>query len=142
MQPTPDSPSAGLVIQKKRHLICGPGWAGLFRCERPGSTIDVIVRNGQMFHRISERGLSAEYAVAYQIGSGKAGHGYIVQQGEYLIQSPAAWYNPQRWDVAPGFVSSRLLDFDRGMIETCLYCHAGESRFSEEGRRFVGAKLT
>jgi hypothetical protein len=116
--------------------------AGRILHERSGSTIDVTVRNGQMFHRISERGLSAEYAVAYQIGSGKSGHGYIVQQGEYLIQSPAAWYNPQGWDVAPGFVSSRLLDFDRVMIETCLYCHAGESRFSEDGRRFVGAQLS
>jgi hypothetical protein len=110
--------------------------------ERSGSTIDVAVRDGRMFHRLSERGLTAEYPVAYQIGSGKAGRGYIVQVGDYLIQSPAAWYNPHGWDVAPGFVPSRLLDFDRVMIETCLFCHAGEARFSEDGRRFVGSALT
>ena len=109
---------------------------------RSGSTIDVTVRNGRMFHRLSERGLTAEYPVAYQIGSGKAGRGYIVQVGDYLIQSPAAWYNPHGWDVAPGFVPSRLLDFDRVMIETCLFCHAGGARFSEDGRRFVGSTLT
>jgi hypothetical protein len=87
---------------------------------RSGSTIDVTVRNGRMFHRLSEHGLTAEYPVAYQIGSGKAGRGYIVQLGDYLIQSPAAWYNPHGWDVAPGFVPARLLDFDRVMIETCV----------------------
>ena len=110
--------------------------------ERSGSTIDVTARNGRMFHRISERGLTAEYPVAYEIGSGKAGRGYIIQVGDYLIQSPAAWYNPHGWDVAPGFVPSRLLDFDRVMIETCLFCHASEARFSEDGRRFVGSALT
>jgi hypothetical protein len=110
--------------------------------EPSGSSIDVTVRNGRMFHRISERGFTAEYPVAYQIGSGKAGRGYIIQVGDYLIQSPAAWYNPHGWDVAPGFVPSRLLDFDRVMIETCLFCHAGEARFSEDSRRFVGSTLS
>jgi tetratricopeptide (TPR) repeat protein len=109
---------------------------------RSGSTIDVAVRNGRMFHNLSERGLTAEYPVAYQIGSGKAGHGYIVQAGDYLIQSPAAWYNPLGWDVAPGFVPTRLLDFDRVITETCLFCHAGEAQFSEDGRRFAGPAPT
>ena len=118
-------------------LPAAPLAGGQILHTRSGSTIDVAVRNGRMFHNLSERGLTAEYPVAYQIGSGKAGHGYIVQAGDYLIQSPAAWYNPHGWDVAPGFVPAGLLDFDRVISETCLFCHAGEAQFSEDGRRFA-----
>ena len=110
--------------------------------EPSGSILDVVVQNGRMVHSLTERGLTAQYPVAYQIGSGKAGRGYLIQAGDYLIQSPAAWYNPHGWDVAPGFVSAQLLDFDRVIVETCLFCHAGEARFSEDGRRFLGPAPT
>jgi len=122
----------------KSLLPAAPVEGGQILHNRSGSRIDVIVQGGRMFHRLTEAGLTAEYPIAYQIGSGKAGRGYIARVGDYLIQSPAAWYNPQGWDVAPGFVAARLLDFDRIITETCLFCHADTARFAEDGRRFVG----
>src|SRR5260370_30458313 len=58
-----------------------------------------------MFHVLSERGLTAEYEVAYQIGSGTKGRTYAVQVGHYLLESPLSWYAGSVWDVSPGFES-------------------------------------
>ena len=83
-------------------LPAAPVAGGRILHNRSGSRIDVIVQDGRMFHRLTEAGLTAEYPIAYQFGSGKAGRGYIAQAGDYLIQSPAAWYNPQGWMLRQG----------------------------------------
>ena len=89
-----------------------------------------------MFHVLSERGLTAEYPVAYQIGSGIKGRTYAVQVGDYLLESPLSWYQGSAWDVSPGFESMQLLDFDRPITANCLFCHAGRAKFSDaDGRR-------
>ena len=62
-----------------------------------------------MFDVLSERGLTAEYEVAYQIGSGTKGRTYAVQVGRYLLESPLSWYASSAWDVSPGFESSHCL---------------------------------
>lgn len=123
-------------------LPAAPIAGGQIFHKRSESRIDVSVRDGRMVQRLSEAGLTAEYPMAYQIGSGKAGRGYIAHIGDYLIQSPAGWYNGQGWDVAPGFVASRFLDFDRVIDDDCLYCHANAAQFDESGRRFTGSALT
>jgi len=90
----------------------------------------------QMIHRISESGLIAEYSIAYQIGSGRRGRTYAVRIGDYLEESPISWYDGHGWDVSPGFESLKLLDADRPITSTCLFCHAGQSKFADEdGRR-------
>ena len=48
------------------------------------SVLSAEYREGRMFHVLSERGLTAEYEVAYQIGSGTKGRTYAVQVGRYL----------------------------------------------------------
>ena len=48
--------------------------AGRALHQRSGSTIDVAQRAGRMFHRLSERGLTAEYEIRYQIGAGILAH--------------------------------------------------------------------
>src|SRR5229473_6422824 len=47
-------------------LPAAPLAGGQILHTRSGSTIDVAVRNGRMFHNLSERGLTAEFA---QVGS-------------------------------------------------------------------------
>lgn len=95
-----------------------------------------------MFHRISERGPTAEYQVKYQLGSGKAGHAYLVPVDDYLIQSPVG-YSQQGWDVAPSFANKPLLDFDSPVDARCLFCHADNAKFADiDGRRLSGVPIT
>ena len=83
-----------------------------------------------------ERGLTAGYEVAYQIGSGTKGRTYAVQVGRYLLESPLSWYASSAWDVSPGFESLPLLDFDRPITANCLFCHAGRVKFDDaDGKR-------
>jgi hypothetical protein len=100
--------------------------------------MSVEYRAGRMFHVLSERGLTAEYPVAYQIGSGTKGRTYAVQVGDYLLESPLSWYKSSGWDVSPGFESMQLLDFDRPITANCVFCHSGKVRFSDsDGRRIL-----
>ena len=100
------------------------------------SVLSADYREGRMFHVLSERGLTAEYEVAYQIGSGTKGRTYVAQVGRYLLESPLSWYASSGWDVSPGFESLPLLDFDRPITANCLFCHAGRAKFDDaDGRR-------
>ena len=108
-----------------------------------GSVITISERDGRMIHTLSERGLDAEYPVAYQVGSGKLGYTYMVRIGDYLLESPVSWYRPHGWDVSPGYESKKLLDFDRVMESTCLFCHTDRAVFTDaDGRRVSGDPLT
>jgi len=107
-----------------------------------GSVLSSETRNGRMFHVLSERGLTAEYAVAYQIGSGIKGRTFAVQVGDYLFESPLSWFKASGWDVSPGYESMQLLDFDRAVTSNCLFCHSGKPRFSDaDGRRLGSARI-
>ncbi len=96
-----------------------------------------------MVHRLAERGLTAGYQIAYQIGSGARGRTYVAQVHEYLLESPASWYQGRGWDISPGYEMMQLIDFDRPVTETCLFCHAGQAKFSDaDGRRLAGSPVT
>lgn len=96
-------------------------------------------RGQHMIHRISEKGITAEYEIAYQIGSGKRGRTYAVRIGDYLEESPISWYNGHGWDVSPGFEALHLLDADRPITSTCLFCHADQPKFADEDGRRLGS---
>jgi predicted CXXCH cytochrome family protein len=102
-----------------------------------GSEVWIEVRHGQMTHRLSERGLTAEYPVAYQVGYGVRGKSYLVNVGDYLLESPVSWYRDHGWDISPGYEGLRLIDFDRPVTETCLFCHANAARFTDADQRRV-----
>jgi predicted CXXCH cytochrome family protein len=108
-----------------------------------GSVITIEQRGPQMVHTLTEHGLTAEYPVAYQIGSGKIGYTYLVRIGDYLFESPASWYRSHGWDTSPGYQRMPDLDFDRLVDSACLFCHADRAEFTGvEGRRYSGRQLT
>lgn len=108
-----------------------------------GSLITIDDRGGRMVHRLVERGIAAEYPIAYQIGAGKKGRTYVIRIGDYLLESPASWYRGHGWDVSPGYESLALIDFDRPITEECLFCHAGQAKFSDpDVRRLANQPLT
>jgi len=110
--------------------------------EESQSTIAVEFKNGRMIHRLVERGLSAEYPIAYQIGSGRRGRTFAAQIGSYLLESPVSWYRERGWDVSPGYEKLQLIDFDRPVTDNCLFCHAGEAKFSDaDGRKLAASNV-
>jgi predicted CXXCH cytochrome family protein len=111
--------------------------------ERSHSVITTEERNGKMIHMLSENGLTAEYPLRYQIGGGLMGSSFLVEMGSYLFESPASWFNSYGWDISPGYAPAPLIDFDRPMNDTCLFCHTGNARFSDaDGRRLGETNLS
>jgi Tfp pilus assembly protein PilF len=99
-------------------------------------------RNGRLFHTITERGITAEYPVALQIGRGLKARTYAVSIGDYLLESPLSWYKSAGWDVSPGYESLQLVDFDRPVTENCLFCHADRAKATDaDGRRIPAANV-
>jgi hypothetical protein len=115
--------------------------AGRVTHQASQSVLSAEYRQGRMFHVLAERGLTAEYEVAYQIGSGTKGRTYAVQVGRYLLESPLSWYAGSAWDVSPGFESLPLLDFDRPITANCLFCHAGRVKFDDADGRRLGVAV-
>ncbi len=108
-----------------------------------GSVISIRTQNGRMIQNLAERGLTADYSIAYQIGSGAKGRTYAVEIGNYLLESPVSWYRTRGWDISPGYETLQLIDFDRPVTDSCLFCHAGQAKFSDaDGRRLASPTVT
>ncbi len=108
-----------------------------------GSVLTADFRKGKLFHTLAERGVTAEYPVAFQLGRGVKARTYAVRIGDYLLESPLTWYKSGGWDVSPGYERMTLLDFDRPITENCLFCHAGRAQATDaDGRRIPAASLT
>jgi hypothetical protein len=91
-----------------------------------GSTLTISGNGSVLKHRLDERGLSAEYPIAYSIGAGIVGYSYIVRLGDYLFRSPASYYTQTNsWDLTPGFETQSHLDFTHQITAGCLFCHTG-----------------
>lgn len=93
----------------------------------PSGASVTIYRNGSgMRHKVQERGLIADYPIAYSIGYGLVGRSYLIDLKGNLFQSPASFYTSKaEWNASPGYESAQLLDFTRAINPSCLSCHAG-----------------
>lgn len=82
-----------------------------------------------MFQSLERDGKKSDQRVAYVIGSGAHAFGYLVQNSDYLFQSPLSYYTTRRvWDLAPGYEQSRHPDFSRPVTPECLLCHSGKAQ--------------
>ncbi len=99
-----------------------------------GSRIVTEWRKGKMVHHLSENGLNASYEIKYQIGAGKVGHSYATQIGDVLMESPVSYYRRYGWDISPGFSGMELLDFNRALSVSCLFCHSNATQLTDERR--------
>jgi hypothetical protein len=92
------------------------------------SDSEISVRHtpaGVMIHRVTSRGLTAEYPIAYAVGAGKVGFSYLISLPPYLFQSPVSYYSQSAiWDVTPGYEPERVLDFTHPISEGCIFCHS------------------
>jgi len=96
----------------------------------PSSTrFSVFSDSHGMRQRITRGGVSAEYRVAYVVGSGHRAFGYLVKMGDYLFQSPISYQTQEKkWIMAPGYEENPTPDFNRAVGVECLLCHSGKPR--------------
>ena len=106
--------------------------------EPPGTFTSAVsgtrftIRSGPAgtFQRMERFGGSAEYRVAYVIGSGRHASGYLIQVGDHLFQSPISYYATRKtYDMAPGFEKAPEPDFTRPVGEECVLCHSGRPQY-------------
>jgi tetratricopeptide (TPR) repeat protein len=65
----------------------------------------------------------------FYVGSGRRGRSYLFSIDGFLYQSPASYYaQKRRWDMSPGYESSREMPFNRAITPSCLTCHASQVR--------------
>jgi hypothetical protein len=94
-----------------------------------GTTFSIEYSGSQMIQRLQRRDVTAEYKIAYSLGSGSHAISYLIELDHHLFQSPICYY-PRRgqWDMAPGYEHAEFPDFFRPIVPRCLFCHVGRAR--------------
>ncbi|MEZ6064314.1 MAG: multiheme c-type cytochrome [Planctomycetaceae bacterium] len=105
----------------------GPESGFVFR----GEQYFVENSDGEAVHHIVGRDKQGEVLydqsahVSYEIGSGRRGRAFVLQQDDLLFQSPITWYaGKDGWGLSPGYVASHRR-FDRRLLDGCVNCHVG-----------------
>lgn len=95
---------------------------------------DVVEKDGALWHREwrhfsgapNDRMPVAELPVCYVMGSGAFGKGYLMCDGDYLLQSPVTWYSgTDDLGIAPGYDRPNHFGMKRVIASECIFCHAG-----------------
>lgn len=81
-----------------------------------------------MIQQLGRNGLTAQYEIAYALGSGIHAIAYIIQLDHHLFQSPVGYFPGRGWDMSPGYEDSKSPDFYRPVTPDCLFCHTGQGR--------------
>jgi tetratricopeptide (TPR) repeat protein len=75
-----------------------------------------------------------ELPLKYFLGSGHLGTTYLYFLGNYLFESPIAWYGPsQAYDMKPGLEKLKEVPPPLPMQSSCLRCHMSAVQPSEPG---------
>ncbi|MGH9351869.1 MAG: cytochrome c3 family protein [Terriglobia bacterium] len=66
--------------------------------------------------------------IAFVMGAGQNGIGYIIQKGNYLFEAPLTYYaRSHSWNLSPGYEFADY-GFLRPVAEACIVCHSGRAR--------------
>lgn len=66
--------------------------------------------------------------IAYLIGAGENGIGFIVRKGNYLFEAPLSFYTQSHsWELSPGYEFGDY-GFSRPVAQACIICHSGRAR--------------
>ncbi|MBZ5595729.1 MAG: cytochrome c family protein [Acidobacteriia bacterium] len=65
------------------------------------------------------------WALAFAVGAGENGFGFIVQRDGHLFEAPLTYYTQSRtWGLSPGY-ELRNYGFTRPILAQCIGCHSG-----------------
>jgi tetratricopeptide (TPR) repeat protein len=92
----------------------------------------VYQKDGKAFlsyQRMDGATMRGTQELQFFVGSGRRGRSYLFGVDGFLYQSPASYYSQKkRWDMSPGYESSREMPFNRAIESSCLACHASQVR--------------
>ena len=111
----------------------------------PSSTEYTIgERNNQAmlsFRSLQAPGIKGDFQLDYFLGSGHLGTTYLYSIGNFLFESPVAWYGHSgSYDMKPGLASLDRMPPPLPMESGCLRCHMSSVQRSDAGtiNRFQG----
>ena len=94
-------------------------------------------RNNQAmlsFRSLNAPGIKGDFPLEYFLGSGHLGTTYLYSIGNFLFESPVAWYgNSKSYDMKPGLVTMDHMPPPLPMQSSCLRCHMSAVQASDTG---------
>lgn len=104
-----------------------------FRVER---TAEGVLHHESMTGIDGEPIYDQAVEVAYALGSGRRGRGYVIDRGGLCFLSPISWYSGRNgWDLSPGY-DPHSPRFERPATDVCLGCHSGRLNLPPGGDRY------
>jgi Tetratricopeptide repeat/Cytochrome c554 and c-prime len=89
---------------------------------------EVWTDRGKLYQSEAGAGFRQEFPVAYAIGSGANGIGFIVRRGDYLFEAPLSYYrHAHAWGLSPGYENVDS-GFNRPIASGCISCHSGRAQ--------------
>jgi thioredoxin-like negative regulator of GroEL len=106
--------------------------AGSFEHAPSAMRYRVYQKDGRTFldyQRTDNAHIHGTQELSFVVGSGRRGRSYLFGINGFLYQSPVSYYSQKkRWDMSPGYESSREMPFNRPIEPSCLTCHASQVR--------------
>jgi len=96
-----------------------------------GEYYEVFRKDGELYQ--SQYAIDSEgkelfrqtFPLAYAVGAGENGFGFIVRRGNYLFEAPLTYYTKSHiWGFSPGYENSNYA-FTRPILAQCISCHSG-----------------
>jgi len=110
---------------------------GKFVAKASSAEYTILVRNNQpmlSYHSLKSPDVAEEYPLSYFLGSGHLGTTYLYSIGNFLFESPIAWYGPSKdFDMKPGLEDLDYLPPPLPMQSDCLRCHMSSVQASDAG---------
>ena len=126
---TPMANASGIALEKLRPAT--------FLHSLSGTEYRISVRDqrGELVYRSTkEPGIAGERRLDYFLGSGHLGITYLYSIGDYLFESPIAWYAPSNtYDMKPGLAEMDHMPPPLPMQSGCMRCHMSAVQPSAPG---------
>ncbi|MBS1805943.1 MAG: hypothetical protein JST28_21585 [Acidobacteria bacterium] len=86
------------------------------------------------YRSLTDPDLAGHFPLEYFLGSGHLGTTYLYLQGNFLFESPVAWYGPTRsFDMKPGLQEMTSMPPPIPMESGCLRCHMSSVQAAAPG---------
>jgi Flp pilus assembly protein TadD len=126
---TPMANASGLAMEKLR--------PGTYLHSRSNTEYSIASRDdgAELAYRsVSEPGVVGQMRLDYFLGSGHLGTTYLYSIGDYLFESPVAWYAASSsYDMKPGLGELDRMPPPLPMQSECLRCHMSSVQASVPG---------
>ena len=126
---TPMANASGLAMEKAR--------PGTYVHSPSNTEYNVEARDGGVeltYRALSKPGIAGQMQLDYFLGSGHLGTTYLYSIGDYLFESPVAWYaTSASYDMKPGLGDLHRMPPPLPMQSGCLRCHMSAVQDSVRG---------